>query len=171
MTSQYAYNMTICVTKWNNIDELLKLHWGFIHYSLVVYNSSLLMSLYWYCVLIDRAYEMILAICDAMRRHWTKSYLIEVIAWRFIIALHWRHNGRDSVSNHQPYDCLLNRLFRHRKHQSSAWLAFVWGIHRGPVNSPHKWPVTRKIFPFDDVIMDEAAEKMFNEYSWESYTE
>ena len=39
------------------------------------------------------------------------------------------------------------------EHQSSASLAFVWGIHRGPVNSPHKWPVTRKIFPFDDVIM------------------
>ena len=40
-----------------------------------------------------------------------------------------------------------------RKHQSSASLAFVWEIHRGPVNSPHKWPVTRKMFPFDDVIM------------------
>ena len=43
-----------------------------------------------------------------------------------------------------------------RKYQSSASLAFVhvvWGIHRRPVNSPHKWPVTRKIFPFDDVIM------------------
>ena len=40
-----------------------------------------------------------------------------------------------------------------RKHQSCASLAFVRGIHRGPVNSPHKWPVTRKTFPFDDVIM------------------
>ena len=40
-----------------------------------------------------------------------------------------------------------------RKHQSSASLAFVRGIHRGPVNSPHKWPVTRKMFPFDDAIM------------------
>ena len=39
------------------------------------------------------------------------------------------------------------------KHQSSASLAFVRGIHRGPVNSSHKWPVTRKMFPFDDVIM------------------
>ena len=40
-----------------------------------------------------------------------------------------------------------------RKNQSSASLAFVWGIHRWPVNSPHKGPVTRKMFPFDDVIM------------------
>ena len=42
----------------------------------------------------------------------------------------------------------------HRKHQSSASLAFVRGIHRGPVNSLHKWPVTRKMFPFDDVFME-----------------
>ena len=40
-----------------------------------------------------------------------------------------------------------------RKHQSSASLAFVRGIHRGPVNSPHKRSVTRKIFPLDDIIM------------------
>ena len=40
-----------------------------------------------------------------------------------------------------------------RKHQSFASLAFVREIHRGPVNSPHKGPVTRKMFPFDDVIM------------------
>ena len=44
-----------------------------------------------------------------------------------------------------------------RKHQSSASLAFVRGIHRRPVNSPHKWPVTRKMFPFDDVIMTSLA--------------
>ena len=42
-----------------------------------------------------------------------------------------------------------------RKHQSSASLAFVRGIHRWPVNSLHKSPVTRKMFPFDDVIMPE----------------
>ena len=40
-----------------------------------------------------------------------------------------------------------------RKHQSSESLVFLRGIHRGPVNSPHKWPVTQKMFPFDDVIM------------------
>ena len=41
-----------------------------------------------------------------------------------------------------------------RKHQSTASLAFVRGIHRWPVNSPHKGPVTLKMFPFDDVIMN-----------------
>ena len=40
-----------------------------------------------------------------------------------------------------------------RNHQSSASLAIVRGIHRWPVNSLHKGPVARKIFPFDDVIM------------------
>ena len=47
-----------------------------------------------------------------------------------------------------------------RKHQSSASLAFVWVIHRGPVISPHKWPVTRKMFPFDYGIMS-APDLMF----------
>ena len=40
-----------------------------------------------------------------------------------------------------------------KKHQSSVSLAFVRGIHRWPVNSPHKGPVTRKMIPFDDAIM------------------
>ena len=40
-----------------------------------------------------------------------------------------------------------------RKRQSSASLPFVRGIHRWPVNSPHKGLVTRKIFPYGDVIM------------------
>ena len=41
-----------------------------------------------------------------------------------------------------------------RKHQSPASQAFVRGIHWGPANSLHKWPLTRKMFPFDDVIME-----------------
>ena len=40
-----------------------------------------------------------------------------------------------------------------RKHQSSPSLGFVKGIHRCPVNSPHKGPVTRKLFPSEDVII------------------
>ena len=40
-----------------------------------------------------------------------------------------------------------------RKHQSSASLGFVRRIHQWPVNSPHVWPVTQKMLPFDDCIM------------------
>ena len=69
-------------------------------------------------------------------------------------TLHWRHNGRDCVSNHQPHDCLLNRLFRHRSNKTSKLrvTCLCVGKSPGPMNSPHKWPVTRKMFPFDDVI-------------------
>ena len=49
-----------------------------------------------------------------------------------------------------------------RKHQSSASLAFVRGIHRRPVNSPHKGPVTRKMSPFDDVIMWSLQSRYMN---------
>ena len=74
------------------------------------------------------------------------------IFWGY--SLQWRHNEHDGLSNHQPHDCLLCRLFKApRKYQSSASLAFVRGIHRWPVNSPNKGPVTRKMFPFYDVIM------------------
>ena len=48
-----------------------------------------------------------------------------------------------------------------RKHEGFASLAFVRGIHRGPVNSPRKWPVTRKMFPFDDVIMSRHQFQMY----------
>ena len=46
----------------------------------------------------------------------------EVILWSYQYStqqLQWRHNGRDSVSNHQPHDCLLNRLFRRRSKKTS----------------------------------------------------
>ena len=51
------------------------------------------------------------------------------------------------------------------KHQNSASLTFVRGTHRWPVNSPHKGPVMRKMFPFDDVIVgngnDDSGLKKF----------
>ena len=69
------------------------------------------------------------------------------------MSLRWRHNEWDGVSNHQPHDCLLNRLYRRRSKNTSK--PHVTGLCAGnsPVNSPHKWPVTRKLFPFDAVIM------------------
>ena len=53
----------------------------------------------------------------------------------------WRHNGRDCVSNLQPRNYLLNGSFKENIN-----------VPR-PVNSTHKWPVTQKMVPFDDVIM------------------
>ena len=70
------------------------------------------------------------------QEHWTQRVLYILWLPATWSSLQWRHNEHDGVSNHQPYDCLLNRLFRRRF-----------------VNSPHKRPVTRKLFPFDDVIM------------------
>ena len=71
------------------------------------------------------------------------------------ISLQWRHNECGSVSNHQTHGCLLNRLFRRWSKKTSKLRVteLCAGNSPGPVNSPHKWPVTRKMFPFDDVIM------------------
>ena len=70
-------------------------------------------------------------------------------------SLQWRHNERNGVSNYSvSIVCsTVGSGADHTKHQSYASLAFVWGIHRWQVTSPHKMPVTRKMFPFDDVIM------------------
>ena len=59
--------------------------------------------------------------------------------------LQWRHNGRDDVSNHRCLDCLLNRLFSRRSKKTSK-LRVNGLCDRWPVNSPHKGPVTRKMF-------------------------
>ena len=70
-----------------------------------------------------------------------------------IKPLLWRHNGHDSVLNHQPYDCLLNRLFRRRS--------------KKPIKAPRHWPLCGEFAgtgefpaqmasyaePFDDVTM------------------
>ena len=76
---------------------------------------------------------------------------------RVRLSLQWRHNERDGVSNHQPHESIVYSTVysrrRSKNHQSSAPLVFVRRIHRWPVNSPHKGPVTRKMLPFDDVIM------------------
>ena len=70
-------------------------------------------------------------------------------------ALQWRHNWRDSFSNHQPYDCLLNRLFRRRSKKTSKLRVIGLCAENSPGTGefPAQRPVTRKMFPFDDVIM------------------
>ena len=72
-----------------------------------------------------------------------------------MLTLQWRHNGRDSVSNHQPRECLLNRLIRCRSKKTSKLR--VTGLCAG--NSPEtgEFPAQRSSnaenVPFGDVIM------------------
>ena len=95
--------------------------------------------------------------CHELTIHWTKSTTIERVirssdpesVWlhgnlvsgtclKKIITLQWRHNERDGVSSHRPYDCLLNRLFRRRSKKTSKLR--VTGLCEG--NSPgtgHRW--------------------------------
>ena len=101
---------------------------------------------------------------------WINADLLSVgplgtnFSWiRFKIqTLQWGHNEQDGVSNHHPHDCLLNRLFgsRSKKRSKLRVTGLCGGNSPGPVNSPHKGSVTRKMFPFDDVIMKFSFMKM-----------
>ena len=53
-------------------------------------------------------------------------------------SLRWRHNGRDSVSNHQPYYCLLSRLFRRRWKKTSKFR--VTGLYAGKSPGTGEFP-------------------------------
>ena len=72
-------------------------------------------------------------------------------------TLLWRHNEHDCVSKHQPHDCLLGRSFRPRSKKTSKLRVTGLCAGNSPATGefpPRKWPVTRKMFPFDDVIMN-----------------
>ena len=67
-------------------------------------------------------------------------------------TLQWRHNERDGVSNHQPHVCLLSYLYSRRAKKISKLR--VTGLCEGNTGEfPHKRSLTRKMFPFDDVII------------------
>ena len=107
------------------------------------------LSLYWDCVAVI---SIPIWVCSVFNAPFVFNRLNHVVLYE---ALRWRHNDHDSVSNHQPLGCLLNRLFRRRSKKTSKLrvTGLCVGNSPGPVNSPHKGPVTRKMFPFDDVIM------------------
>ena len=89
--------------------------------------------------------------------------ILDKCSSRLLMPLRCRRNGRYSVSNHQPRDCLLNRLFRHRSKKTPKLRVAGLCAGNSPETGefPHKWPVTRKIFPFDDVIMHIAIQIAF----------
>ena len=78
--------------------------------------------------------------------HWRRNWYIQ------IIQTHYNDVIMGAIASQITSLTIVFSTFYldadQRKHQSSASLAFVWEIHQWPVNSPHKGPVTRKMFPF-----------------------
>ena len=124
--------------------DIQKIYWCFIYITVNFVGVVMTVKTDWWNLITHLLTYSIPAITHVQRRQ---------------RALHWRHNDHDDVSNHQPHGCLLNRLFRRRSKKKSKLR--VTGLCVGnspePVNSPHKGPVTRKMFPFDDVIMVEGS--------------
>ena len=81
----------------------------------------------------------------------TKTYSRSVETSGNVFTSQWRHNDHHGVSNHLP--SIVCATVCLSKHQSPRYWPFAKGMHRSPVNSPHKGPVTWKMFPYDDVIM------------------
>ena len=89
--------------------------------------------------------------------------MVIVVSNKLITILPWARKNwplltkgeghQSSITVPSSASRLCAQPFVQRKHQSSASLAFVRGINRWPVDSPHKGPVTRSMFPFDNVIM------------------
>ena len=109
----------------------------------------------------------------AYQNHQKRNYLLHsvfindnIIApfnWTFVIGIYrwpvtlqWRHNGHDSVSNHQAHDCLLNRLFRRRSTKTSKLrlTGICAGNSPGTGEFPAQMASYAEMFPFDDVTMD-----------------
>ena len=126
-------------------SKLINTHlWGF----LAIYNIVL--------------YRVVLADHSLTQIERTKCILlhingIQVLSLRIINVLHYNDRIMTATATQITSVSIVCSTIGsdadQRKRQSSASLAFVRGIHRWPVNSPHKRPVTRKMFPFDDVII------------------
>ena len=138
-----------------------------MNYPLIIWAVVVFYGAYWaprilcgmFCALLCFiVFRFIMFFCVFVVVGYPPNFMIVLVSSN---SLQWRHNECDGVSNHRHLDCVLNRLSRcrSRKHQSPASQAFVKGIRQWPVNSLHKGPVTRNMFPFDDVIIDPEMDK------------
>ena len=137
----------ICVwiNGWVNNDEAGDLRRYRAHYDVTVMYHALLHMICCKCQFMSRwLYTEI--VCN--QQTWCKSMHIDSIYKDVIMGA----IAPQITSLTIVYSTVYSDADQ-TKHQSSASLSFVRGIHRGPVNSPHKWPVTRKRFLLDDVMM------------------
>ena len=103
------------------------------------------------------------------------ALLLFVCLWSLLFALQrlefWHYSGvmmGTMVSQITSLTIVYLTIYSgadQRKHRSFASLAYVWAFHWWPVNFPHKWPVTRKMFPYDDVIMCDPSCSLSSAYS------
>ena len=128
-------------TLWNSTQNILPIHWKLQ----ILYNIEILRALRF-----KSSYAF-------LKRPPGFIQMVIQVLWHI-----WRHRRYNNVimsmmaSQITSPTIVSSTIYSgsdHRKHQNSASLAFVWGIHRWLVNSPHKGPVMREIFLFDDVIM------------------
>ena len=75
-------------------------------------------------------------------------------------TLQWRHNGHDGVSDHQPRECFTQPFIQAQIKEN------IKAPRHWPVNSPHKGPVTRQMFLFDDVIMYNSVAILEDLHDW-----
>ena len=111
-----------------------------------------------------------------VQRHFTRRKLVCMLVWEydwfiFLPMGSWWSHYDDAIMSAMASQIISlvsvqSAVYSRRKSKKtrSASLAFVRGIHRWPANSPHKGPVTRKLFPFDDVIMARGISKRC--HSW-----
>ena len=103
----------------------------FLHIFVIIFNSNLFPGIQ---LIINPDWFRLWPGTEEMTNHYLKQWWL--LYWRMYVllasTLKWRHNGRDSVSNHQPHDYLLNRLFRRRSKKTSKLR--VTGLSAG--NSP-----------------------------------
>ena len=93
-----------------------------------------------------------------------------ICTWYIVIDFHYSDVIMDAmafqITSVSIVYSTVNSSADQRKHQSPASLAFVRGIHRRPANSPHKWPVARKRFPFDDIFMIIFQDRFQSKYPY-----
>ena len=73
----------------------------------------------WYDINSVSIHPVIWAGNEKMRTGILWLVVTQYSVYRCIATLQWRHKGCNSVSNHQPHECLLNRVFRHRSKKTS----------------------------------------------------
>ena len=156
------------ICEWSAVDYMISIWWTFVtylHISFTGIRPNACVSSYRWCSPfswrgygVTKIWLWIIDLTSGGKR--TSPTICQTMSRSMVtlcsqIALRWRHNELDGVSDHQPHGCLLNRLFRRWSKKTSKLrvTGLCVGNSPGPVNSPHKGPVTRNMLPFDDVIM------------------